>query len=68
MVTEEEKEEETILVAGGTRTRKLKKILQILKEGEEALTTTKAEFVSIACTSQAIWLRNILTGLNFKQQ
>ena len=40
VVTEEEEGEETILVLGGTRTRNLKKNLQILKEGEEALTTT----------------------------
>ncbi|PHT61425.1 hypothetical protein T459_34721 [Capsicum annuum] len=33
------------------------------------LSTTEAEFVvATACASQAIWLRNVLTGLNFKQQ
>ena len=40
LVAEEEEGEETILVVGATRTRNLKKNLQILKEGEEAWTTT----------------------------
>lgn len=33
------------------------------------LSTTEAEFVAAtSCASQAIWLRNILAELNFKQQ